>query len=95
MVDQARAELATLETVPTIDEVRAILSAVPGSFSQDVIAERGDYWLAQFFLDTGAVVGYYHIEAGSPKVWTISFAGHWTWRRPEIVGPVGKLVPAV
>jgi predicted DNA-binding antitoxin AbrB/MazE fold protein len=43
IMDRARAELANLEAVPTIDEVRAILSAVPGSFSQDVIAERGDY----------------------------------------------------
>ena len=43
VVARAKAELATVETVPTIDEVRAALSAIPGSLSEDVIAERGDY----------------------------------------------------
>jgi predicted DNA-binding antitoxin AbrB/MazE fold protein len=43
VVSRARAELATVETVPTIEEVRAALSAIPGSLSQDVIAERGEY----------------------------------------------------
>jgi predicted DNA-binding antitoxin AbrB/MazE fold protein len=43
VVSRARAELATVETVPSIEEVRAALSAIPGSLSQDVIAERGDY----------------------------------------------------
>lgn len=43
IVSRARADLATMETVPTIEEVRAALSAIPGSLSADVIAERGDY----------------------------------------------------
>jgi predicted DNA-binding antitoxin AbrB/MazE fold protein len=43
IVSRARAELATVEMVPTIEEVRAALSAIPGSLSHDVIAERGDY----------------------------------------------------
>ena len=43
LVERARAEAATMETVPTIDEVRAALASIPGSLSQDVIAERGDY----------------------------------------------------
>ncbi|MGP0071005.1 MAG: antitoxin family protein [Bryobacteraceae bacterium] len=43
IVRRARAELATVETVPSIEEVRAALSAIAGSISQDVIAERGDY----------------------------------------------------
>ena len=43
VVTRAKAELATVETVPTIDEVRAPLSVIPGSLSEDVIAERADY----------------------------------------------------
>jgi predicted DNA-binding antitoxin AbrB/MazE fold protein len=43
VVSRAQTELATMETVPTIEEVRAELSAIPGSLSQDVIAERGNY----------------------------------------------------
>jgi predicted DNA-binding antitoxin AbrB/MazE fold protein len=43
IVTRAQAELATVETVPTIEQVRAALSVIPGSLAQDVIAERGDY----------------------------------------------------
>jgi predicted DNA-binding antitoxin AbrB/MazE fold protein len=43
IVSRAQTELAAMEMVPTIEEVRAALSAIPGSLSQDVIAERGDY----------------------------------------------------
>jgi len=43
IVERARAELAAVETVPAIEEVRAALPAIPGSLSKDVIAERGDY----------------------------------------------------
>lgn len=43
IVEQARAEVSGLEKIPTIEEVRAALSAIPGSLSDDVIAERGDY----------------------------------------------------
>jgi len=42
-VERARRELAGVEKVPTIEEVRAALASIPGSVSQDVIAERGDY----------------------------------------------------
>ncbi len=43
VVEQARAEVAGLKRIPTIEEVRAALSPIPGSLSDDVIAERGDY----------------------------------------------------
>ena len=43
ITERARAEAATLDVAPTIEEVRAALASIPGSLSQDVIAERGDY----------------------------------------------------
>ena len=43
VVERARLEVANLGTVPTIEEVRAALASIPGSLSDDVIAERGDY----------------------------------------------------
>ena len=43
ITERARAEVAALETQPTIEEVRAALSSIPGSLSEEVIAERGDY----------------------------------------------------
>jgi predicted DNA-binding antitoxin AbrB/MazE fold protein len=43
IVERARAEVAAAGTIPTIEEVRAALRSIPGSLSQDVIAERGDY----------------------------------------------------
>jgi predicted DNA-binding antitoxin AbrB/MazE fold protein len=43
VVERARAEVAKVATVPTIEEVRAALVSIPGNLSQDVIAERGDY----------------------------------------------------
>jgi len=43
LVARARAEVAATKTPPTIEEVRAALSSIPGSISQDVIAERGDF----------------------------------------------------
>ena len=43
IVERARAELDRVQTVPSIEEVRAALSSIQGSLSQDVIAERGDY----------------------------------------------------
>lgn len=43
LIERARAEVAALETVPTIEEVRAALASIPGSLSEDVIAERGEY----------------------------------------------------
>jgi predicted DNA-binding antitoxin AbrB/MazE fold protein len=43
VVERARAEIATRHAIPTIEEVRLLLASIPGSLSQDVIAERGDY----------------------------------------------------
>jgi len=43
IVERARAEVGGLSTPPTIEEVRAALACIPGSFSDDVIAERGDF----------------------------------------------------
>ena len=42
LVDRARAEVAVMQQVPTIDEVRRVLSKIPGSLVDDVIAERED-----------------------------------------------------
>ena len=39
----ARAEAAEMEDIPTIEEVRRLLSTIPGSVSDAVIAERGAY----------------------------------------------------
>jgi hypothetical protein len=41
IVARANAELATVETILTIEEVRAALSGILGSLSQDVIASAG------------------------------------------------------
>ena len=43
LVERARAEIAARQAIPTIEEVRLLLASIPGSLSQDVIAERGDY----------------------------------------------------
>jgi predicted DNA-binding antitoxin AbrB/MazE fold protein len=43
LVERARAEVTATKIAPTIEEVRAALSSIPGSLSQDVIAERGDF----------------------------------------------------
>lgn len=43
IVAKARAEVAALDRIPTIEEVRSALATIPGSLSDDVIAERGDY----------------------------------------------------
>lgn len=43
ILERARAEAATIEVVPTIEEVREALVSIPGSLAQDIIAERGDY----------------------------------------------------
>ena len=42
LVDRARAEVAAMQRVPTIEEVRSVLSKIPGSLVDDVIAERED-----------------------------------------------------
>ena len=43
VVERARAEVASLDRIPTIEEVRAALASIPGSLSEDVVSERGDY----------------------------------------------------
>jgi predicted DNA-binding antitoxin AbrB/MazE fold protein len=58
LVERARIEAASLGIAPTIEEVRAALASIPGSVSHDVIADRGDYWLASYLFDTSAIVKY-------------------------------------
>lgn len=43
VVERARAELASLDRIPTIEEVRSALASIPGSLSDEVVSERGDY----------------------------------------------------
>jgi predicted DNA-binding antitoxin AbrB/MazE fold protein len=43
VIERARAEFGSLAAAPTIEEVRAALASIPGSLSDDVISERGDY----------------------------------------------------
>jgi len=42
LVDRARSEVAAMQHVPMIEEVRSILSKIPGSLADDVNAERED-----------------------------------------------------
>jgi predicted DNA-binding antitoxin AbrB/MazE fold protein len=43
VLETARAEAAHVGTIPSIDQVRTALASIPGSLSEDVTAERGDY----------------------------------------------------
>ena len=43
VVEGARAMTAHLKKIPSIEEVRAALSVIPGSLSADLIADRGEY----------------------------------------------------
>jgi predicted DNA-binding antitoxin AbrB/MazE fold protein len=43
LLARAKAEVAGIANIPSIQEVREMLSHVPGSLSRDVITERGDY----------------------------------------------------
>ena len=43
VVARAREEVAKLASIPSIEDVRAALASIPGSLSDDVIADRGDY----------------------------------------------------
>ena len=43
VVERARAELASLDRIPTIEEVRSALASIPGSLSDDIVSARGDY----------------------------------------------------
>jgi len=40
LVERARTEVAAMSQVPTIETVRQVLSKIPGSLVDDVIAER-------------------------------------------------------
>ena len=42
-LERAKAEVASNPRIPSIEEIRALLSTIPGSLSDDVISERGDY----------------------------------------------------
>jgi len=41
-VERARHEVEALGDLPTLEEVQRILSKIPGSLSEDIIAERED-----------------------------------------------------
>jgi hypothetical protein len=43
LLQRAKAEAASLAHAPTIEEVRSVLASIPGSMSDVVIAERGEY----------------------------------------------------
>lgn len=43
VIERARAEVAKLDRIPTIEEVRSALASIPGSLSEDILSERGDY----------------------------------------------------
>ena len=43
LLEYARARTSSLATVPTLDEVRAKLSQIPGSMADLIIAERGEF----------------------------------------------------
>ena len=40
-IENARGEIQDVDRIPTLAEVRSILSMVPGSLAADIIAERG------------------------------------------------------
>jgi predicted DNA-binding antitoxin AbrB/MazE fold protein len=42
-IDRARAEMAGRTDVPSLEEVRRMLAAIPGNWSDDIVAERGEY----------------------------------------------------
>lgn len=42
-VAYARAEVATMKVIPTLEEVQRQLSTIAESMSEAIIAERGDY----------------------------------------------------
>ena len=43
LIERAKAETAGAPGGPTIDEVRQLLAAIPGSMAEDIVAERGEY----------------------------------------------------
>jgi predicted DNA-binding antitoxin AbrB/MazE fold protein len=43
LVERARTELAGRPAVPSIEEVQQAAAVIPGNWSDDIIAERGEY----------------------------------------------------
>ena len=43
LVERARAEVAGRTDIPSIEEARRMLAAIPGNWSDDIIADRGEY----------------------------------------------------
>ena len=43
VVERARTELARRPAVPSLEEVRQVAAVIPGNWSDDIIAERGEY----------------------------------------------------
>lgn len=43
MIDRARAEVAGRADIRSIEEVRRMLAGIPGNWSEDIIADRGEY----------------------------------------------------
>ena len=43
LLERARAEVSAMKHLPTIEEVRTLLSTIPGSVADAVSAERGEY----------------------------------------------------
>jgi predicted DNA-binding antitoxin AbrB/MazE fold protein len=43
LIERARAELASRAAVPSIEEVQQAAAVIPGNWSDDIIAERGEY----------------------------------------------------
>ncbi len=41
-IESARREIEDVDHIPTLEEVRSILSKIPGSLAADIIAERAD-----------------------------------------------------
>ncbi len=42
LVERARKEVEAMGQIPSLEEVQRILSKIPGSLSEDIIAERED-----------------------------------------------------
>jgi predicted DNA-binding antitoxin AbrB/MazE fold protein len=43
LLQRARAEAASFNEIPSIEEIRRRLAVIPGNMSDDIISERGDY----------------------------------------------------
>jgi predicted DNA-binding antitoxin AbrB/MazE fold protein len=43
LIERARTELARRPAVPGIEEVQQAAAVIPGNWSDDIIAERGEY----------------------------------------------------